>query len=182
MECIRTCPHDNIALNVRLFSADLAKPSTRMDEAFKAFIMFGSAMIYAGVLLGPNSKGRGIQHWRSSWFVYAAAFLAVIFVSFQAYSLLEFFELKTNCLSGSALHRFQQPHTAGLDVLGCFQLILRADKRIYIIASLSDPLGLGSLRNCKQHGGQCSPYPGTSTDAALVGGLIWSAAQHRKHE
>jgi hypothetical protein len=52
-ECIRTCPHDNIAINLRPFSADLAKPSTRMDEAFKAFIMLGSAMIYAGVLLGP---------------------------------------------------------------------------------------------------------------------------------
>ena len=36
MECIRTCPHDNIAVNLRPFSADLAKPSTRMDEAFKA--------------------------------------------------------------------------------------------------------------------------------------------------
>ena len=53
MECIRTCPHDNIAVNLRPFSADLAKPSIRIDEAFKAFIMLGSAMIYAGVLLGP---------------------------------------------------------------------------------------------------------------------------------
>jgi polyferredoxin len=53
MECIRTCPHDNIAINLRSFYADLAKPSARIDEAFKAFIMLGSAMVYAGVLLGP---------------------------------------------------------------------------------------------------------------------------------
>ena len=36
MECIRTCPHDNIAVNLRPFSADLAKPTARLDEAFKA--------------------------------------------------------------------------------------------------------------------------------------------------
>src|SRR3990172_7724733 len=30
LECLRTCPHDNIAVNLRPFSADLAKPSTRI--------------------------------------------------------------------------------------------------------------------------------------------------------
>src|SRR5512138_1947573 len=82
MECIRTCPYDNIAVNLRPFSADLAKPSTRMDEAFKAFIMLGSAMIYAGVLLGPWGalKDAAYNVGTSSWFVYVAAFLAIIFV------------------------------------------------------------------------------------------------------
>ena len=56
MECIRTCPNDNIAVNLRSFSADLEKPSARLDETFKAFIMLGSAMIYAAVLLGPWGK------------------------------------------------------------------------------------------------------------------------------
>jgi polyferredoxin len=53
MECLRTCPNDNIAINLRPFAADLAQPSRKMDEAFKAFIMLGAAMVYAGVLLGP---------------------------------------------------------------------------------------------------------------------------------
>ena len=85
MECVRACPHDNIAVNLRPFSADLAKPSTRMDEAFKAFIMLGSAMIYAGVLLGPWGafKDAAYNVGSSAWFVYAVAFLAIGFLDFR---------------------------------------------------------------------------------------------------
>lgn len=81
MECLRTCPHDNSAVNARPFSADLAKPSTRMDEAFKAFIMLGSAMIYAGVLLGPWGllKDAAYHVGTNAWFMYAAIFLGIIF-------------------------------------------------------------------------------------------------------
>ena len=82
MECIRTCPHDNIAVNLRPFSADLAKPSTRVDEAFKAFIMLGAAIIYAGVLLGPWGafKDAAYNVGSGAWFTYASTFLAIIFV------------------------------------------------------------------------------------------------------
>src|SRR5574342_296138 len=82
MECIRTCPHDNIAINLRSFSADLVVPSTRIDEAFKAFIMLGSAMIYAGVLLGPWGalKDAAYNVGTSAWSVYAVVFLTIIFV------------------------------------------------------------------------------------------------------
>jgi len=54
VECLRTCPHDNIAINLRSFGADLQKPAgRRLDEAFKAFIMLGAALVYCTVLLGP---------------------------------------------------------------------------------------------------------------------------------
>src|SRR5215208_4034231 len=81
MECIRTCPHDNIAINLRSFSADLAKPSARTDEAFKAFIMLGSAMIYAGVLIGPWGalKDAAYNLGTGAWFMYVVAFLGIIF-------------------------------------------------------------------------------------------------------
>src|SRR5215213_5418555 len=90
MECIRTCPHDNIAVNLRPFSADLAKPSARMDEAFKAFIMLGSAMIYAGVLLGPWSmlKDAAYNVGTGAWFIYAAIFLAIIFIAMPSFFAL----------------------------------------------------------------------------------------------
>src|SRR5204863_529525 len=69
-------------INIRPFSADLAKPSTRMDEVFKAFIMLGSAMIYAGVLLGPWGafKDAAYNVGTGVWFVYAIIFLAIIFM------------------------------------------------------------------------------------------------------
>ncbi len=50
-----------------------------MDEAFKAFIMLGSAMIYAGVLLGPWGvlKDAAYNVGTSAWFIYAVVFLSL---------------------------------------------------------------------------------------------------------
>src|SRR5512141_616190 len=81
MECIRTCPYDNIAVNLRPFSADLAQPSTRMDEAFKSFIMLGAAMIYAGVLLGPWGALKDVAYHVGSkaWLAYAGSFAALLY-------------------------------------------------------------------------------------------------------
>ncbi|HEY6074397.1 MAG TPA: hypothetical protein VIV15_13665, partial [Anaerolineales bacterium] len=80
--CLRTCPYDNLAINLRPFSADLAHPSARMDEAFKAFVMLGSAMVYAAVLLGPWGalKDAAYLVGTPAWFVYALVFLAFIFI------------------------------------------------------------------------------------------------------
>src|SRR5574338_1399148 len=97
LECIRTCPHDNIAVNLRPFSADLAKPTARLDEAFKAFIMFGAAMIYAGVLLGPGGafKDAAYNVGTSAWFIYAAVFLAIIFVFLPGFFTLGILKTKS---------------------------------------------------------------------------------------
>ncbi|MFQ5738178.1 MAG: 4Fe-4S binding protein [Acidobacteriota bacterium] len=51
MECVKTCPHDNMTLNLRPFCSD-----TRLkgyDEAWKAFIMLSLAITYSVVYLGP---------------------------------------------------------------------------------------------------------------------------------
>src|SRR5574338_174877 len=97
MECLRTCPYDNIAINLRPFSADLAKPSIRLDEAFKAFIMLGSSMIYAGVLLGPGGafKDAAYNVGTSAWFIYAAVFLAIIFVFLPGFFTLGILKTKS---------------------------------------------------------------------------------------
>ena len=82
MECLRTCPHDNVAINLRAFGADLSVPSGRkMDEAYKAFIMLGSAIVYAAVLLGPWGALKSAAYSVGSlpWLAYAATFLAFVF-------------------------------------------------------------------------------------------------------
>jgi hypothetical protein len=82
MECLRTCPHDNIALNLRPFGADLAVPAARkLDEAFKGFIMLGSAIVYAAVLLGPwgSLKSAAYTVGSAAWLAYALVFLAFVF-------------------------------------------------------------------------------------------------------
>lgn len=51
MECIKTCPDDNMTVLARPFASD-----TRIkgyDEAWKAFIMLALAMVYSVTLLGP---------------------------------------------------------------------------------------------------------------------------------
>ena len=52
-ECLKTCPQNNIAVNLRPFGADLLVPKRRVDEAFKGFIMLTAAGVYAATMLGP---------------------------------------------------------------------------------------------------------------------------------
>ena len=186
MECIRTCPHDNIAVNLRPFSADLAKPSTRMDEAFKAFIMLGSAIIYAGVLLGPWGAFKDVAYnvGSGAWFIYAAAFLAIIFVVLPSLFTLGILNTKNTL---SLKQRFASLSTAliplGLMFWVAFSLSFVLTNASYIIAALSDPLGLGwdlfGTANATWQPMLTSMLAPAQT-LALVGGLIWSARTAQK--
>lgn len=186
MECIRTCPHDNIAVNLRPFSADLAKPSTRMDEAFKAFIMLGSAMIYAGVLLGPWSmlKDAAYNVGTRAWFLYAIIFFAIIFVILPGFFTLGILKTKSTL---PLKQRFASLAT-GLIPLGlmfwvAFSLSFVLTNASYILSSLSDPLGLGwnlfGTANATWQPMLTSILAPAQT-LALVGGLIWSARTAQK--
>jgi len=186
MECIRTCPHDNIAVNLRPFSADLAKPSTRMDEAFKAFIMLGSAMIYAGVLLGPWGmlKDAAYHVGSNAWFVYAVVFLVIIFGVLPGLFSLGIFQKKNNI---PFKHRFASLSTAliplGLMFWVAFSLSFVLTNASYIFASLSDPLGLGwNLFGTANAAWQpmLTSLLAPAQTLALVGGLIWSARTAQK--
>ena len=54
VECLKTCPKNNIVINLRPFGSDLlVAKERRLDEAYKAFIMLGCALLYSVVLLGP---------------------------------------------------------------------------------------------------------------------------------
>src|SRR5919109_869835 len=186
MECIRTCPHDNIAVNARPFSADLAKPSARMDEAFKAFIMLGSAMIYASVLLGPwgRLKDAAYNVGTSAWFIYAAVFLAIIFAVMP--SLFSLCVTRFENLN-SFKKRFAILSTAliplGLMFWVAFSLSFVLTNASYILASLSDPLGLGwNLFGTADTAWQplLTSVLAPGQTLALVGGLIWSARTAQK--
>jgi len=186
MECIRTCPHDNIAVNLRPFSADVAKPSTRMDEAFKAFIMLGSAMIYAGVLLGPwgTLKDAAYGVGTGAWFIYAVVFLAIIFGILPGFFSLGLLKTK------SAIpfkQRFASLSTAliplGLMFWVAFSLSFVLTNASYILAALSDPLGLGwNLFGTANVAWQpmLTTILAPAQTLALVVGLIWSAQTAQK--
>ncbi|GAB4456652.1 MAG: 4Fe-4S binding protein [Anaerolineales bacterium] len=181
MECLRTCPHENIAINLRPFAADLEKPTARLDEAFKAFIMLGSAMIYAAVLLGPweSLKDAAYRVGTSAWFIYAAAFLVLIFVVLPGLFTLGI--LRTKNIS-PLKQRFASLSTAliplGLMFWVAFSVSFVFTNASYILAALSDPLGLGwNLFGTANIAWQpmLTFLLAPAQTLALVGGLVWSA-------
>lgn len=191
MECIRTCLHDNIAINLRPFAADLVKPSARLDEAFKAFIMFGSAMLYAGVLLGPWGalKDAAYHVGTSAWFLYAIVFLFIIFGIMPG-----LFWLTTSLTPrpspdgrGVGVRVFASLATSliplGLMFWVAFSLSFVLTNATYILAALSDPLGLGwDLFGTANVAWQplLTSILAPAQTLALVGGLIWSARTAQK--
>ncbi|MFN8386348.1 MAG: 4Fe-4S binding protein [Anaerolineales bacterium] len=181
MECIRTCPHDNIAINLRPFAADLAKPTARMDEAFKTFIMLGSAMIYAGVLLGPWGalKDAAYRVGTGAWFIYAVVFLAIVFGILPGFFSLGLLKTKNNL---PFKQRFASLSTAliplGLMFWVAFSLSFVLTNASYILAALSDPLGLGwNLFGTANIAWQpmLTTILAPAQTLALVVGLVWSA-------
>lgn len=79
-ECLRTCEYENLALNLRPFGSDLAqRRGAKLDEAFKAFIMLGSALVYAAVFLGPwaGLKEAAYRLGSPAWGVYALVLLGL---------------------------------------------------------------------------------------------------------
>jgi len=186
LECMRTCPHDNIAVNLRPFSADLAKPSSRMDEAFKAFIMLGSAMIYAGVLLGPWGilKDAAYNVGTGAWFIYVVAFLGIIFGILPGFFTLGLLQKKSRL---PLKQRFTSLSTAliplGLMFWVAFSLSFVLTNASYIMAALSDPLGLGwNVFGTADLAWQpmLTTLLAPAQTLALVVGLIWSARTAQK--
>lgn len=78
-ECLKTCPKDNIAINLRPFGSDLlVARKRRLDEGYKALIMLTCALVYSAVLLGPWGwiKGWANMETTGKWALYALGFLA----------------------------------------------------------------------------------------------------------
>ncbi len=181
MECVRTCPHNNIAVNLRACGADLATPSARMDEAFKGFVMLGSAMVYAGVLLGPwgTLKSAAYHVGTTAWFGYVAAFLGILLIGLPglfAACILPFQNRRafnTNfALFSSALIPL------GLMFWMAFSLSFVLTNATYILASISDPMGLGwNLFGTARIAWQplLTSLIAPAQMLALAAGLIWAA-------
>ena len=58
MECLKSCPNENITVNLRPFASDIGIKG--YDEAYKGFIMLTLAMAYSVILLGPYGT---IKDW-----------------------------------------------------------------------------------------------------------------------
>jgi len=150
-ECLRSCPQDNITINLRLPAADLwVAGERRLDEAYKVFIMLGCALLYSVVLLGPwgwLKQLANLETW-GGWAIYAAGFLAVNLLVVPGLFWLT--SAGARRLAGFPLptRRLFIDYAYGLVPLGlaawiAFSLSLVLVNATYALPVLSDPFGWG---------------------------------------
>jgi hypothetical protein len=191
LECLRTCPHDNVVVNLRAPGADLDHPrGRRLDEAFKAFVMLGSAAVYTAVMLGPWGKLKSAAYAVGSgpWLAYGLGFLLLVFVLLPGTFL-------ASVWAGSRLTKSAVPlRTAfvgfsqaiiplGLAAWIAFSLSFVLANVSYVWPVLSDPFGWG-WNLFGTVGASWTPYLSALTPAlqatTLLGGLVWTAQTIRR--
>ena len=156
MECLRSCPSDNIAVNLRPFGTDLAaenkgmRQSSRLDEAFLALVMLGSALAFAAVFTGPwgSLKLAAFAIGSPAWLLYALGLVVLNLVILPgAFALAVWSGLRWS-RSKSQLRRAIANQAQILLPLGLFAWIaftvsFAFPKLNYVFSVISDPLGWG---------------------------------------
>lgn len=152
MECVKSCPNDNIALNVRSFATETTIKG--FDEAWKGFIMLALAMAYSVILLGTNGT---VKDWANvsetgmwgGFFYYALILwssamiiLPLIFLGFSYLSKLAA-GIKEITIKEIFLGYSYVLVPLGLLAWIAFSVPLIFINGSYIISVISDPLGWG---------------------------------------
>ncbi len=191
MECVRTCPHDNIVLNLRAFGDDLGRKRTgRLDEAIKALVLVGSAGAYAAVMLGPWSwlKVAASTVGSPSWWVFVPSFLALVLgvvpgAFFLATTAVAVLTGSTQRGRRAFIHFAPSLVPLGLAAWIAFSLSLAFAGGAYLWPVLSDPMGWGwdligtaDVPWRPYLSGALPPLQAL----VLLGGLVWSGALTRR--
>lgn len=189
MECLRVCPSDNIAINLRPFGADLAAPRTtvRLDEAFLALMMLGAALAFSAVFTGPWGalKLAAFTIGSPAWMVYALGFLALNLVLLPGLFGLAVWvsqagakvKISAGAFKKSFAHQSQVLLPLGLAAWIAFTISFALPKLNYVLSVLSDPFGWG----WNLFGTANTPWsPDVSAFSPalqvvlLLGGLVWA--------
>ncbi|MBW7933037.1 MAG: 4Fe-4S binding protein [Gemmatimonadaceae bacterium] len=191
MECVRTCPHDNIAVTLRPFGADLWSPSgRRLDEAFKGFIMLGAAMVYSAVMLGPwgSLKLAAYDVGSLRWVMYALTVLAFLYLALPGLFLAAVGLGRALAGATQPIGRAFVAFSYALVPLGllawiAFSLSFVSASISYLWPTLSDPFGRGwDLFGTAEAAWQ--PYLSGALPwlqaAVLLIGLFWSSRMARR--
>ncbi len=150
-ECLKACPKDNVAINLRPFGADLLVAKGRsLDEAYKALIMLACAMLYSGVLLGPWGW---IKDWANmatlpQWAAYATGFLAINLLVVPAIFWLTTVAARTAARVQAPVKRLFVDYAYSLVPMGltgwiAFSFSFVFVNGSYAVSVLSDPFGWG---------------------------------------
>jgi hypothetical protein len=187
MECLRVCPKDNLAVNLRSFGNDLGltRRSSRLDEAFLALVMLGSGLAFTAVFTGPWGalKSAAYHIFSPEWLVYVLGFFALNLVLLPGlYSLCVWAGQKW--AQGKLSFRKALADDAqvllplGLCAWIAFTVSFAFPKASYVLAVLSDPFGWGwNLFGTAQTtwNPDVSAWSPILEAIILLTGLFWSA-------
>jgi hypothetical protein len=194
MECLRVCPQDNIAVNLRPFGSDLgqARTSVRLDEAFLALMMLGSVLAFSAIFTGPwgSLKLAAFEIGSSAWLVFASGFLALnilVLPGLFASSVWAGIKISHEIvpLRKAVANQSQILLPLGLCAWIAFTISFAFPKLSYISSVLSDPLGWGwnLLRiSSTSWSPDVSWFSPALQAAILLVGLFWSASVARRLE
>lgn len=152
MECVKTCPNDNIALNLRPFSSE--RNIKGYDEAWKAFIDVGTSHAYSMIYLGASGK---LKDWVnaaesgdwSGFLIYIALLwsisLVVVPALFYVLSLLIQWLSKTKTVTIKEIFLAYSYVLIPLGLMAwiAFSIPLILINGSYVISIISDPFGWG---------------------------------------
>ncbi|KKM95764.1 hypothetical protein LCGC14_1184970 [marine sediment metagenome] len=152
MECVKSCPHDNVTLYARPFASDTLLKG--YDEVWKAFIMLTLAMAYSVVLLGPWGV---LKNWANisevgDWVGFLTYAGSLWFVALVGLPLIYYAAIRAGrWLAGSEAVTtkdmfVQYGYTLvplGLFAWIAFSIPLVMINGSYIVSIISDPLGWG---------------------------------------
>ncbi|PKO16630.1 MAG: hypothetical protein CVU39_07345 [Chloroflexi bacterium HGW-Chloroflexi-10] len=186
MECLRVCPTDNIAVNLRPWGSDLGpKTKHRLDEAFLGLVMLASALVDAAVFLGPwgQLKLAAYDIGSNSWFVFTGIFLvAALGILPGLYAGAVWIATKSVSVKitvrQSLAYYSQMLIPLGLMAWIAFTISFAFAKFSYVLPVLFDPLGWGwnliGLSNITWVG-QSTSFSLLLQVIVLVVGLFWSS-------
>ncbi len=191
MECLRACPKDNIAVNVRPFGSDVGyRISSSLDAAAFALVMLSSALVFSALFLGPWGKLKAAAYaiGQPAWMMYAFAFLVLTIAILPGLFFLAAWAGRR--ISGSILsmHRAFATQAQALVPLGlmawiAFTISFALIKLPIVLAVLSDPLGLGWNLFGTAHIASFPDLSGFGSVLeilALLAGLFWSVRVARR--
>lgn len=192
MECLRSCPQDNIAFNLRPFGSDLGQVhlSRHLDEAFLALVMLGSALVFSAVFIGPwgGLKSAAFAIGSTPWLLYGLAFLTLNLVVIPGFFALAVWSGERWSASKIQLRQAIASQSQVLLPLGLFAWIaftisFALPKMNYVLSVISDPLGwgwnlLGTANTTWSP--DVSAFSSILQVSLLMVGLFWSASIARR--
>lgn len=152
MECLRVCPTDNIAVNLRPWGSDLGpKTKHRLDEAFLGLVMLACVLVNTAVFLGPwgQLKSAAYEIGSRQWFLFSGIFLGLALVILPALFTAAVWISGRLGVKKQTTHRQSLAHHSQMLVpLGmlawiAFTVSFAFTKFSYVLPVISDPLGWG---------------------------------------